>query len=235
MMREGIIFSGPMVRAILAGRKTQTRRVIKPQPQSEINPVWIEDAEAWQWASTASRQQCPYGQIGDELWVRETWAQGPPLNDGSPSCRIAYRADGRCVGIGSDGVGRSLFVQHGWIQGVADTSLCGTFVGLGRYGGKWRPSIYMPRWASRLTLRLTAVRVERLQDISEDDAIAEGVEVSAGNIKAAELFAETRPDLLRIAPAQQAFCELWDSINSKRGYAWDTNPWVWVLTFEVTK
>jgi hypothetical protein len=175
-----ILFSGPMVRAILEGRKTQTRRVIR-NPSRLVNLMMAGEAGEW----------CPYGQTGDLLWVRETWAPNEvlPIAD-RPSGAAIYRADER-------------------------------------YSATWRPSIHMPRWASRLTLRLTDVRVQRLQEITGRDAVAEGIEkVPAKNVP---------PELAGAWSANEtvfAFARLWDSINAKRGYSWDSNPFCWALTFE---
>lgn len=167
-----ILFSGPMIRALLDGTKTQTRRVCKVEslqngmitPRAGYSPRSPESHAGY----------CPYGQPGDLLWVRETW--GLWANDGLPQ-PVFYRAD---------------------YPAPDDTVL-----------PKWRPSIHMPRWASRLTLRITDVRVERVQDITLADACDEGCEL----------------------PEQ--FLPLWDSINAKCGFGWDANPWVWALTFEV--
>jgi len=137
-----ILFSGPMVRAILEGRKSQTRRVIKTH-----SPAYIErwkGAEGWD-------KECSYGQPGDLLWVRETWRRhivSPPNVDARiPRKRfdlgVRYRADGHLMDDGK----------------------------------KWKSPIHMPRWASRLTLRITGVRVERLQEISGEDCIAEGIQI----------------------------------------------------------
>lgn len=149
MNEKPILFSGAMVNAILAGRKTMTRRVVK------------NDAK------------CPY-EAGDKLWVRETFA----VNCVDGKDLVFYRAD-----CGSDGD-----------------------------GAKWKPSIFMPRQHSRITLRITEVRLERLQDMKREDAEAEGIGDSP-------LW---RP----------AFKQLWDGLNAERGYGWDTNPWVWVVSFE---
>lgn len=150
-----IIFSGEMVRALLDGRKTMTRRVVK-------------------------KQHCPYGQPGDLLWVRETWRQAQ-WKDG-----ILYRAD-KARSLGMD----EYSDRH-----------------------KWKPSIFMPRKASRLTLEITDIRMERVQDITTDDAIAEGIKELQGGAKV-------------------EFHNLWDSINAKRGYGWKANPRVWVVVFQV--
>lgn len=183
-----------MVRAILKGRKTQTRRVVKPQPGDGMINVLKYNRLEW---------PCSYGQSGDRLWVRETWAAiwpgevEVPLRD----CNIEYRAD---LPIGCTDY------PGGWPASEARG-----------YDGcpKWRASIHMPRWASRITLEITEVRVERLQDITESAAMSEGVEKSP--IYADRNWNEYRP----------MFREFWDSINAKRGYSWASTPWVWVISF----
>jgi len=180
MADKPIIFSAPMVRAILKGRKTQTRRPVKPQPA--LSGSW----HGHEFSVGGRDFYCPYGKPGDLLWVRESFAGGPTKNEYPV---LLYRADFK--------------------DGYAPAAL--------RFmtAKKWTPSIYMPRWASRLTLRITDVRVERVRDISEADAQAEGVYTDPA------------------CPAYDSFQTLWNSINSKRGHGWDVNPWVWVLTFEV--
>lgn len=196
MTDQPILFSGPMVRAILYGRKTQTRRVIKPQPVRFNNPDWpcthgwreVPYMGGWEisWnndrmtATEAIGEYCPYGQSGDQLWVRETWAALHPgtddvmweVNPQPPICSLAYKAtDERSI------------------------------------NGNWRPSIFMPRWASRITLEVVSVRVQRLQEISYADGNAEGFDSLDG------------------------FALLWDRINAKRGCGWQDNPWVWAVEF----
>lgn len=184
MKERPIIFSGPMVWALLEGRKTQTRRVIKPQP---VNDFWMGAHLGEVFA------KCPFGQIRSRLWVRETFGlQLEPCKE-YPNGLIVYKAD-----LPPD----STFQYEGG-------------------GSAWRPSIFMPRWASRITLEITGVRVERVQDISELDIVAEGIR---------DTF-----DGKRFVPADYHYKELWDSLNAKRGYSWDTNPWVWVLEFRVVQ
>ena len=199
-----ILFSAPMVRAILAGTKTQTRRVVKPQPRRVDCGVPFGDAPAWARAEPGSMvMRCPYGQPGDRLWARETWARDD--EDGV----LMYRAD----------VGRDMNA-NAWEQGRLE--------GAPRY--RWRPSIHMPRWASRITLEITGVRVERLQDISEGDAIAEGVNRFHGMLKDEDAAAFNR-----IGPVEFngfpiiRYGVLWESINGPA--SWDANPWVWVVEF----
>lgn len=194
MSERPIIFSAESVRAILAGRKTQTRRVVKPQPYAIIdglpyvdNPVQVVDEDArknvWRFSDDAGRRlvkpvRCPY-EVGDRLWVRETWNHS----------HSAGELGGREIYYKTDGDG---------------------------YFGEWISPIYMPRWASRLTLEIVSIWGERLQDITPDDAYREGIQPV---ITAAE------PDCL--AP----YRELWDSLNAQRGYPWASNPWVWVIEF----
>jgi hypothetical protein len=180
-----IIFSGPMVRAIIDGRKIQTRRVVKTHgttfwEHGGYTPCEMEEGDVWThivkatglYASTAPTFCCQYGQPGDRLWVRETFSEAEP-------CGWIYRAD------------------------------CDA-------GKTWKPSIFMPRAASRITLEIARVRVERLHEIEELDARLEGVEPFA-------------PDDGRY---RDGFQELWDSINEARGFGWDKNPWVWVIEFK---
>jgi hypothetical protein len=212
-----VLFGAPMVRAILEGRKTQTRRVIKDVPSWEHygrdimdwglsgihqetydpnNP--IEGTDRWHLdvqtdVDDHSRRviRCPYGAPGDLLWVREAWCEAD-----TPS-GFAYAADAP-----------------------------GDPRGMG-----WRPSIHMPRWASRITLRITDVRVERLTDISETDAQAEGVFPAAiyGGKTASWLPTPDHRERF-FETASAAFQALWEHINGPR--SWEANPWVWVVAFE---
>ena len=197
MSEKPIIFSGPMVRAILDGRKTMTRRIVKPQPFGCVSVVpdlcgWrrVRGGPDCNWPSTDGGQEvwrCPYGAPNEtRLWVREAWAAH--LCDGREDEEIHYRADGESCPVD------------------------GTMI------RRWRPSIYMPRWASRITLEVTGVRVERAQDITRkpQDIAAEGMPLDwqGGDI--------------------QWFSGLWDKINLHRGcgYSWAVNPWVWVVDFQ---
>lgn len=199
MKERPILFSGEMVRAILDGTKTQTRRVVKMPAAVQFEPeqgdtpadlndlqemAWFDDHEAgpgfYAWLSEYPEEgsmpvRCPYGEPGERLWVRETFAP-------------AWCGD--------------------WVY-AADYSKERLAEKDAR--GFWKPSIHMPRQASRLTLEVTAVRVERLQDISEADARAEGCPAQA-------------PGLPR-----HWYAQLWDRINGAG--AWDANPWVWVVEF----
>lgn len=202
-MDRPILFSAPMVRAILAGTKTQTRRVFKGS---------LHDLSMWIANTTNNpnvKVRCPYGQPGDRLWVRETWMDlqgtGIQRRTGDPS-RYAYGAD-TLPGSYGDEVRKE-------------------------YGLKWRPSIHMPRAASRITLEITGVRVERLQDISEADAIAEGIEQMPCEVPDTKLWRNYTPDngwTPRVAIPQNSYRSLWESINGPG--SWDANPYVWVVEF----
>lgn len=209
-----ILFNGEMVQAILEGRKTQTRRVVKPQPEQMRDDVaygweWRKSQETWFAGATEKqmradyglRKYCPYGKPGDELWVRETWCQRPLTE--APMNEIWYKQENqRLFEISKENSGNWAYMY------------------------KWRPSIHMPRWASRIQLRITDVRVERVQSMAVGDLICEGFPVpekpGASNID----------ELFEWDEAFDWFQSLWDSINVKRGYGWDTNPWVWVIEFE---
>jgi hypothetical protein len=215
VFRRPILFSGPMVKAILDGRKTQTRRVIKPQLEERVSDsgeqglVWLSErslrAGRRDWVLEGMVSACPYGIPGVRLWVRETWA----VRRLPAGLWVEYQADGHNARLPEPH-------EHN----IRDE---GGKVDLTRYvADRWRPSIHMPRWASRITLEITGVRVERVQDISECDAKAEGAEAASD-------------DVLRDTPRgntyRAGFARLWDSINGPRGYGWDVNPWVWVVEF----
>ncbi|ORE94135.1 hypothetical protein ATO13_08676 [Stappia sp. 22II-S9-Z10] len=206
-MDRPILFSGPMVRAILEGRKTQTRRVLKPQPDYGASECGYS-ATGWGERDAMGRCLCtpvrvPYA-VGDILWVREAWRTGLAYEDLPPASmsgeeQILYEEDG--------GVVR-------WWPGSSEF-------------GRRRNSIHMPRWASRLTLTVTDVRVQRVQKINEDDAKAEG---------ARPAFSYPGSDAVSARPRYRwGFHELWDSINASRGFGWDVNPWVAALTFDVIR
>jgi hypothetical protein len=196
MKERPILFSAPMVRAILEGRKTMTRRVIKPHPTLFNGRAGGHDC-GWPIDERGRLVACPYGQPGDRLWVRETFQT---LEDFAAKDATYYRADGKKITALVDGDKYDL--SH-----------------------KWRPSIFMPRALSRITLEITSVRVERVQDISEADAIAEGCIASNDDLT----------DGYFDIPARSFFEDLWDSINAKLGYGWDANPWVWVVEFKRVK
>lgn len=171
-----ILFSGPMVRAILEDRKIQTRRIFKFKETNQTHSQpdkFQKEHFCLEW--------CPYGKVGDHLWVRETWKQG--FFETKYSNGIIYKADKEKA------------------------------LGMVEYAGGWKPSIHMPRWASRITLEITGIRVERLQDISGCDAALEGV-IAYHTYNGYKL----------------KFEELWEQINGEG--SWNLNPWVWVLQFK---
>ncbi|WP_152050928.1 hypothetical protein [Tautonia marina] len=231
MKARPILFSAPMVRALLDGRKTQTRRILKGSTEFKgpYNPAYLEahrNADGW-------KRICPYGQPGDLLWVRETFAD---VNDhGCPA--ILYKADGVTLDfmdiadyLCEDG---SLDYDHPHIKKYHYSQWIGDVESGEPYHG-FHPSIHMPRWASRLTLELTGVRVERLQDISREDAIAEGIEpvLTGAGERCGWLDYEHREagTGYYIEPTN-SYESLWDSINGSGSS--DANPWVWVLEFRV--
>ncbi|KKL73500.1 hypothetical protein LCGC14_2074310, partial [marine sediment metagenome] len=150
-------------------------------------------------------EECPYGQVGDRLWVRETF------------CIACDEAVASTTG---DDIARNKPCYRAEPANQPAQDFCEF--------PHWKPSIHMPRWASRITLEITGVKVERVQDISEEDAKAEGVTAKyvGGSLSLANM------DYLSY---QAGFCEVWDSINAKRGYGWDVNPWDWALTFKVVE
>jgi hypothetical protein len=231
MTERPIIFSAEMVRAILAGRKTQTRRVMKLTSLGHIKaPIMYGRHKPDNPRALAA---CPYGAPGDTLWVREAVAHGEGLK-----YHVAYKADSQCGAWGWDGDGNPLFSSHGHVlEGDAGRAV-GNY-GMHRYGKRWTPSIHMPRWASRITLRITDVRVERLQDIegqhpSESDAIAEGVRaIHHGDGDYYYSAFRDVPHPKNWSDPADAFREVWNSINGAG--AWEANPWVWVIAFQRVK
>ncbi len=215
-----ILFSSPMVRAILAGTKTQTRRVVRgvngvgddldwrDMPKYALDRVYFENGWAVFEAQThiddtsQTRYPCPYGRPGDLLWVRETWNIMEVIED---TWAGGYDLDDWRGPIPKN---RPRSATVGYRADSDD------------YDAKWRPSIFMPRWASRITLEITGVRVERVQAITEEDADAEGVEWN------------TSPMRCGHTNGVSAFKSLWDQINGKRpGCSWEEDPWVWVVSF----
>lgn len=202
MTERPIIFSGPMVRAILDGRKHQTRRVVKKQPHfnaTGCDPSFRGEPAIWWdfWESCRSevvRVKSPCA-IGDRLWVRETWCH---------------------TGRGVWTVGDAAMAHDGHLVYRA-TDDDGT--------GGWFPSIHMPKWAARIWLEVTGVRVERLQDISEEDVKAEG----AYTIQSTDMPTEI-PYYRSVWEPDHLFSMLWDHLNAKRA-PWASNPWVWVIEF----
>ena len=218
MTERPILFSAPMVRAILEGRKTQTRRALKKQPPVstvEVGTWHHPDPRPYFYASDGGSildwcRPCPYGAPGERLWVRETFCpiypQDPQYNGGRP-IEYDYRAT----------------YKHG------DRS--GDLFGLKK---AWKPSIHMPRQASRITLEITDVRVQRLQNISEADAQSEGI-FQIGIFEGEPLwwYRDEREPNCGMQSPHSAFINLWDSINGSASVR--ANPWVWAITFKVVK
>lgn len=233
-----ILFSGPMVRALLNGRKTQTRRVMKVQPPTQeafrgslfgLDRAVADGVKMYsqndydrlpkhptEWELTGSvgvareagfprRYRCPYGAIGDRLWVKETWR--PSKSAGDWDMDVRYEADGltRTVYDGE-------FGARDWSMPKAAAR------------GNVSP-LFMPRWAARLVLEITEVRAERLNEISEADAMAEGAEPCANGI-----WFDRSPQLAG-SDARGAYYCLWEHINGAG--SWDANPWVWAVSFRV--
>lgn len=186
MKERPILFNAPMVRAILAGTKTQTRRVVNPQPVElpDFNrgrlSYNVRGSVYRAWNPAVMVPSCPYGQPGDRLWVRETFGHFERNDQLKPGCEIFYRADGE-----------------------------------GPHLEPWRPSIHLPRWASRILLEITRVRVERLHEISRGDAMAEGCPF---------------PNMADGDDPRQWYAGLWEQINGPG--SWIANAWVWVVEFK---
>ena len=212
MKERPILFKAEMVRALLDGRKTQTRRVVKLNESGRA----ARSGRNWHLGDPDVVLACPYGQPSDRLWVRETWKYWGWTDDGMPW--IKYAADGETKffdsSVPEDWCDR---VEQIWEELSADDNYK---IDQSARDHKWRPSIFMPRWASRINLEIENVRVERLQDISEDDAKAEGAAWGAcgspqeGSHKA-------------------GYAQLWENINGPG--SWDANPWVWVVEFKRVK
>jgi hypothetical protein len=204
MNEHPILFSGEMVRAILEGRKTQTRRVIKGVDGGDKflafgiygkalftdNILNIVSGKPHDFLV-----RCPYGLPGDRLWVRETWQMIYERMDGQ---RFTHPIDN---------------ARQRWVEYAATSR--------DEEPPRWKPSIHMPRKCSRLTLEIVNIRVERVKDITAMDCIAEGIMRSAAD----EIHQ-------RALDEKYVYQELWDKINAARGYGWEVNPWVWVIEFK---
>lgn len=217
-----ILFSGPMVRAIMEGRKTQTRRIVSPQPevmyeypsQPELLEFLHPETSGTYSRESFARNCCKFGLVGERLWVRESFCQlrREHYHDGSKPREAfmdvynrvngcAYAADTQ-PGTDGDDIRKE-------------------------YGYKWTPSIHMPRWASRITLEITDVRVERLNDLSEADAIAEGIEPVR---KIWKLYGKRQPGTAdATGQPRKSYVSLWEAINGPE--SWAENPFVWVVQF----
>jgi hypothetical protein len=237
---RGILFSAPMVLKLPSGEKTQTRRMVK-QPGLMLDGAGHPFTLRWDgeeqinWRRDVS---CPHGVPGDLLWVRETWGyRGNSWTNKRPEERlytIEYQADGASqeFRFGMDEP-PCLPKQKpaGPIPDGADEfeARMERSEYLTRYWRQWRPSIHMPKWAARIWLEITGVRVERLQDISEEDAKAEGVHQFPDTGRWKDYVPERGAPLLSHATARDSFFSLWEAINGTASLA--ANPWVWALTF----
>ena len=220
MTERGMIFNGEMVRAILEDRKTQTRRIMKVQPvlngsfYEVYGAGWVQrmkSVPAIPGHSLASN--CPFGLVGDRIWVRETWQA---IHDSVDEFgHVEERTYAPSILKEKDRYWHTVYAEHFGDESREDR------------GFPWRPAIHMPRWASRITLEITSVRVERLNDINERDARAEGI-IDGGCLNCGEPepcgCVNPQPD------ATDAFAYLWQSIYGQEN--WDANPWVWVIAFK---
>lgn len=210
MKEYPIIFSTPMVQAILDNRKTQTRRVIKNfndiiHDWDKNDPTYGPFFENGYGESVKTVDVCPYGKTGDRLWVRETWAYINNSGFGVGSY-IEYKADKPTAKYPGE-----------WPEDEAKGN---------PDAPKWKPSIHMSRWASRITLEITNIRTERLQNITYAEVIAEGFTHL--------LTDEQQTDGAHRREGVEVFGRFWDSINGKK-HPWDSNPWVWVIDFKKEK
>ena len=202
MKERPILFQADMVNAILDGRKTQTRRIVKPTKDRNGSGCQLAPCEIAGEVNGGDYALCPYGQPGDRLWVRENF----------------------------------LYLMHGDVT-AGDIKYCASIDSRSAAGSKnpgywWRkrPSIHMPRWASRITLEIVSVRVERLQDISEADAMAEGIEPPEnGTYRDYGVKLEDNEGYDYCKTAVDSYRTLWQQINGPD--SWDANPWVWVVEF----
>jgi hypothetical protein len=226
MIYRPILFSPRMILALLAGTKTQTRRVIRRQPHmahlgymmlDEIKPGYATLCGPDYPDGDADEERCPYGAPGDRLWVRETYR----LTGGGDRWQVLYKADQEILArfhdkayksLGLDGLGRKGVPEDLWTKALFD----------GKHCTDWRPSIFMPRWASRLTLEVCQVRCEQLHQITVEDAAAEGFgHWSRGAYRDREGA--------KVNPLDE-FRKLWEEINGRK-HPWKSNPWVWAITF----
>lgn len=239
MKTTPLIFNADSIRAMLDGRKSQTRRIVKPQPNEDRWKSWVVP-EARPYFQTDEHGKvvmthaifhhqsdglplvawrCPYGQPGDLIWCRETWGVGcrPDPYQGWRD-GLEYRAD-------------ESFLQHDCDLLPLHFVTPPEGVDLDEYASGWKSPTQMPRWASRLTLRLTAVRVQRVQEISESDCYAEGIEAWLEHDENLPRYADGTPN--KYNNIRQAYAYWWNSINAKRGYPLADNPWVRALTYDV--
>lgn len=256
MKEHPILFTAPMVSAILEGRKTQTRRVVtyrhngpkgdgkRHPPHPETNRWHRDNGKGLAWHSERPLKasgtcgggwtDCPYGVEGDHLWVRETWGLGDSGGRLIDPC-VNYRADGAQLPL-TGHADPATWSLAGSAHEVNDADLLKVKDG-------WRSARFMFRWACRLVLEVTDVSIQRLQEIGEEDARAEGVEpYSMTEQGIADMqISDCSPNIKKLARLMGpgsfshkfTFQMLWDGINAKRGFGWNANPWVWVLSFRI--
>ncbi|MGG7931371.1 hypothetical protein PGN89_22460 [Klebsiella aerogenes] len=228
MKERGMIFNSEMVRAILDGRKTQTRRVIANIGNDNCLPLQkrtkAKDGIYTHVMDAPIYGLCPFGKTGDRIWVRETWSD---VNlEGIPA--VAYRADGDVCSLMED---KSLLDDDGAFNYDDDRVTKYHFSAwysdlIDGVEGNWRSSIHMPRWASRLILEITGVRVERLNSIHDVDAMREGIQ----NLTTCSHADFGIPGVVNAQHPVRAFQLLWESIYGADN--WKANPWVWVVEFK---
>lgn len=209
MKETGIIMSGNHPRLILDGSKTMTRRtwgleIINLHPNS-WHVVWNE-GDLWAFSNEAEEEaltlKCPYGQVGDRLWVREPWY--PAFRQAENNSGVIYYCDGKDFLP-------SITRKHNWGKGDC----------------KWKSSLFMPRWASRILLEITDIRVERVREIKGSDILKEGYPPPIAYPEGYHFVAT-----YDVNAEREWFKNLWDSLNAKRGYGWEINPWPWAITFK---
>lgn len=220
-----ILFSTELVKEILAGRKTMTRRIMNPQPSEEFAPSKCQIYEPARYDKNGDMYQgspifgcydingedegykSKYGQIGDFLWVREAWADVTDAFDEADEIRnVAFRADNSVW----DCYGQMVYLEQLGDSGIEVK--------------KWKPSIHLPKVASRLTLEIKDIKVEKLQDISDEDIKSEGFTTS-------HYYCDERVGHV-CTSARDLFINRWDWLNAKRGFSWESNPFVWVIEFK---
>lgn len=215
MKERGILFSAPMVHALLDGRKSVTRRIVKPQPPAGVLGFAVSTCTLTNLSDYSVR--CPYGVPGDRLWVRETWGAADQMyqdHDSDPPRVVAYRATKTAIQFDADPPRPIPTYDRDQWNWDALT---------------WRPSIFMPRWASRITLEVTEVRAERLHEITEADAKAEGV---PRDTEPCDHARRSCAEIKCLGPTFKcSFANLWEEINGDRA-PWRSNPWVWVVAFK---
>ena len=221
MKERGMIFNGEMVRAILDGRKTQTRRPIKWKQTRFTEIGEREDGSKWPWSEDAEHacdfwHPCPFGAVGDRIWVRETWQAIHDYCD--ENGHVDERRYARSIPRHRGNYWHPVYEEAWGNESREDREF------------PWRPSIHMPRWASRILLEITDVRVERLNAISEEDAEAEGIDMEAlyDSQDCYDCIADH--NMTGRPTVTGAFKYLWESIYGEEG--WLANPWVWVIEFK---